>query len=101
MDGRTLPVKFFGLRIRPYQLIQVSRFEFVRIESERRQITNAVMTGAGSEDVMENERAKSRIASGASPSNRHSLRIPVAARCQIAGRLNAIFNIDDSPCPVQ
>src|SRR5688572_4787824 len=101
INGRALPVNLRRLGIRPHQGIQVSRFEFVRIESERREIPNTVTTGAGGEYVMKNQRAQCRVPSSAASANRHPFGIDVAARRKVTRRLNAIFDVYNPPCPFQ
>jgi hypothetical protein len=55
MQGRALVVQVAALGIRTHEPLFVVRLEFVRIGCQRRQVADAVVAGAGLEDVSEGQ----------------------------------------------
>src|ERR1041385_111834 len=97
MDGRSLPVEFSGAGIRTHQTLFVPRLKFVCVSSQRFKIGYPIVTGAGSEDVVEHQRAKGCVSTRTAPADCHSLTIGLAAFFEISGGIDAILNIDDAP----
>src|ERR1051326_351597 len=97
MDGRSLPVEFSSGGIRTNQTLFVPRLKFVCVSSQRFKIRYPKVTGAGSEHVVEHQRAKRCIPTGASATDCHSFRIDLTPLFEISSGIDAVVNIDDAP----
>src|SRR6184192_2092063 len=101
MHGRSLPIKFSRRGIRADHPVLVTRFEFVSVACKRLEVRDPVVTGSRGKNIMEDERAKRRISTRASATDRHPLSIDFAAFLEIPGRVDAIFDINDPPLRFQ
>src|SRR5438876_10546358 len=101
MDRRSLFVEFRLLGVGSYHAVLVSRFELVRIVSQRLQIGHTVIAGARRKHVMEYEGAKRGVPPGASAPDSHALSVDIAALFQIPGGVDAVFDVNDAPLPFQ
>ena len=86
MNRRAFHVKIAPFRIGTDQSIEIARLELVRVPCERFQIADAVMAGAGFEDVTERQRAERRIAAGAAASDGKPVAVDFSTLDKIAVR---------------
>ena len=64
--------------IRADQAVQVARLELVRVRGQRLEVADAVVAGAGLEDVAEGQRAQRGVAAGAAAADRQALAVDLA-----------------------
>src|SRR5438046_392914 len=99
MHGRALPVEFGSLRIGTNQAVFVSRFELMRIACKRLQICNTVVTRTSRKHIVKYKCAQRCVSTGTAAANCHALAVNVASPLEIAGGVDTILDIDDSPTP--
>ena len=101
MDRRAGDVEIAAFGVRADQSVEVARLEFMGVFRQRFQVADAVVAGAGFEDVAEGEGAQSGEAAGAAAANRQAIAIDLAKLCQVTGAVGAVVDIDDTPVAVQ
>ena len=79
MDRRALDVEIAPIGIGADQAVEIARLELVGVFGQRFEIADAVVAGAGSENIAESERAERCVAAGASATDRQSIAVDFAA----------------------
>ena len=79
VDRRARAIERLRLGIRADQRVEVARLELVRVLRQHLEVADAVVAGAGAEDVVEGQRRQRRVAAGAAAADR-----PVASRIGLA-----------------
>jgi hypothetical protein len=97
MDGRAVLVDGFGLGVGADQPVEVARLELVSVACHGLQVADAVMGGAGGEDVVEGERREGGVAAGAAAADREPSRVDIAARDEELSARDAVVDIVDAP----
>jgi hypothetical protein len=101
VNGRTGDVEIAVLGVGADQAVEVARFELVRVSGERFEIADAVVAGAGFENVAERERAQRRVAAGAATTDRQTITVDFAAFGKVARAVDAVVDVDDAPLAVE
>jgi len=70
VDRRALDVEIAPIGIGADQAVEIARLELVRVFGQRFEIGDAVVAGAGFENITESERAERRISAGAATMDR-------------------------------
>ena len=101
MDRRTLDVKIASLGVGADQAVEIARLELVGVLRQRFEVADAVVAGAGFENIAEGERAQRRVAAGAAAGDHQAVAVDFAAFGQIARAVDAIVDVDDAPLAVE
>src|SRR5881397_1002244 len=97
MHRRSLSIKFGRSGIGADHPVFVARFEFVSVAGKRLEVRDSVVTGSRGKDIVKDESAKGGVSTCASAPDRHPLSIDIAAFLEIPGRVDAIFDVNDTP----
>ena len=97
VDGRALAVESRRFRIGPDEAVEVTRLELVGVGGQALEVGDAVVAGAGLEDIVERERAQRGVAAGAAAADGTAgRRRPRRARRGMRAG-DAVVDVDDAP----
>ena len=97
MNRRTFDIAIALRRQGADQPIRIARFEFVSVSCEGFEIADSVVAGSGGKDVVEGQRAESRVAARASPTDRKTVGVHDPLACESPRNSDAVLDVDDAP----
>src|SRR6266550_8197892 len=101
VNRRAFDVEIAPLGIGADQSVEIARLELVGVFGQRFEVADAVVAGAGFENVTKRQRAERRVAAGAAAANRQAISIDFAAYRKIKCAIDAIVDIDNTPLTVE
>src|SRR5215472_1509580 len=101
IDWRTRHVEVASVGIPSDQTIEVARFKLVRVLGQSLHVTNAIVTCAGLEEVVEGERAQGGVAAGAATRDHHAHRINALRIGEALRAVDAILDVNNAPLAPQ
>src|SRR5438094_2936959 len=101
MDRRPFPVDVSILRPPPQQGLVIHRLELVRVLVKDLQVADAEVAGAGLEEIRRGQGSQDGVSAGAAAGDRYPIAVDQAALDQIAGTINRIVDVDNTPQAVE
>src|SRR6266550_3857129 len=101
VNRRAFDVEIAPLGIGADQSVEIARLELVGVFGQRFEIADAVVAGAGFENVTKRQRAERRVAAGAAAADCEPIAVDFAAFSKIARAVDAVVDIDDTPLTVE
>ncbi len=97
VDWRTLQIQVPAFRVRADQAVQIAGLELVGLFGQALQIADAVVAGAGLEDLLEGQGGQGGVPAGAASVDGQPVSVGFAPADQMQGGIAAVVDIHDSP----
>src|SRR5262249_43959016 len=106
VDGRPLAVELLARGEGGDEDVLVARLELVvvaaaRLAGQAHEVADAVVGGAGLEQVAGGERAQRGVAAGAAAGDGQARPVDLAARDEVAGAVFTVLDVDDAPLALE